>query len=114
MTSVPLVDFATVVLNGAGAGTAQLGPVSARETWSPSTVHVSVNSAINEAVCNIYAGDVVTQSNFRDNTFSGSSGDSTDRVDADILRVGSKIFAVWTGGDPGATAKIAVTGTKEI
>lgn len=111
---VPLNESATVKLSGAGAGTARVGPISAREVWSPDNVHVSASSNTNEATCQIYAGDSAIQRNFRDGTFSGSSGDSTDRVNADTVKVGAYIWAVWSGGDAGATATLTVTGKKDL
>jgi hypothetical protein len=62
----------------------------------------------------IYAGDRAIPSNQRDTTFTGSSGDATDKVSSDVIRCGQKIFAVWTGGDPGSTGYMTVTGTKDI
>jgi hypothetical protein len=104
----------TVTLNGSGNGTARVGPLNARETWHPENVHVSVASNVNEATCAIYVGDAPIQQNFRDATFTGSSGDSTDKVGADTVGPNVKIWAVWSGGDAGAQAVIRVTGTKDI
>lgn len=111
---VPLRESAVVKLNASGNGTASIGPISARERWSPDNVHVSVSSNTNEASCLIYVGDAAIQQNFRDGTFSGSSGDSTDKINADKVSVGQKIWAVWSGGDGGATASLSVTGTKQL
>ena len=103
-----------VTLNGSGAGTAKVGPRSARETWNPSNVHVSVATHNSEATCNIYVGSDTSQMNFRDATFTGSSGDATDKISADVIKCGSFIWAVWTGGDAGSQAIMKVTGSKEI
>ena len=111
---VPLNESATVKLNGSGAGTARVGPISARETWTPGNASVSVSSNTNEATCSIYVGDSATQRNFVDSTFTGSSGDSSDRLGASTVKVGAYVFAVWSGGDAGATATLTVTGTKEL
>jgi hypothetical protein len=115
-TTVPLYETAIVTLNGSGSATAKLGPASAREVWTPSTAHVQANagSVTNEAECSIFVGDAPTQQNFRDATFSGSSGDSSDRIDADTVKCGWYVWAVWTGGDAGATAYLNVTGSKTI
>lgn len=114
MTTVPLSESRTINLNGAGAGTIRISPLSAREVWHPENIHVSVSTNVNEATCNIYVGDSAIQANFRDGTFSGSSGDSSDRINADVIKMGSHIFAVWTGGDANAVATATVTGTKEL
>lgn len=115
MTTGRLYESATVTLNGSGNGIARVGPLTAREIWYPQNAHVSANqNPVNQARCNIYVGDSVIQPNFRDATISGSSGDSTDRVNADIVPKGQYIWAVWSGGDANAVAVLTVTGTKDI
>jgi hypothetical protein len=112
--NVPLDVTSTIKLSGSGGGTAKVGPLSAREIWKPANVHVRVSSATNEAQCLVYVGGDAIQANFRDGTFTGSSGDSSDRVNADTVKVGSYVWAVWTGGDASAVAILTVTGTKSV
>lgn len=116
MTNVPLSGASvSITLNGSGNGTAKIGPISAREVWHPDNAHVSANSnPVKEAKCNIYAGEDTTQKNFRDATYTGSSGDSTDKIGADVIQNGHWIWAVWSGGDANVTAILSVTGTKDI
>lgn len=114
---VPMREPAVIYLDGSGNGTARVGPLTAREIWYPENASVKVNftgsAPANEAECNIYVGLTATQENFRDNTFSGSSGDASGKVSGE-LRKGSYIFAVWTGGDPNEQATLTVTGQKEV
>lgn len=114
ITSIGPEGQGIVFLDGTGKGTVKVGPMSAREVWNPANVHVSVATIVNEATCNIYAGEDTSQKNFRDATFTGSSGDATDKISADVLKCGSFILATWTGGDPGSQAILKVTGTKTI
>jgi hypothetical protein len=115
MTSVRLSENGSVVLDGSGNGQVAIGPLTARETWHPEMVHVSANqSPVNEAECRIFAGSDTSAPNYRDGTFSGSSGDSTDSLSAQVVKCGEKIIAVWTGGDAGVVATMAVTGTKDV
>lgn len=109
-----LSETRTVILDAFGNGTVGIGPLSAREVWHPASVHVSVSTDTNEAVCNIYVGDAAAQRCFRDATSSGSLGDSSDRVANDTIQCGHKVFAQWIGGDPHAVASLTVTGTKDI
>lgn len=104
----------TVVLNGSGTGTAKIGPSGAFETWQAQAAAVSVATNSAEAQCRIYLGDSAIAPNFVDSTLSGSTGDSTGRVSARPLRLGDYIWAVWTGGDPGAVATLNVTGTRTV
>ena len=115
-TRVTLNESVTVTLNGSGAGTARLGPLTARETWYPINAGVKAVSTIpptNEAQCVIYVGQTATAENFRDNTFSGSSGDASGKVSGKLPK-NYFVFAVWTGGDAGAKATLSVTGEKEV
>lgn len=115
MAKGDLDDTAFVVLNGSGAGTAKLGPLTAREVWWPVNASVRVNqNPTNEAQCQIYVGETPTQDNFRDGTFSGSSGDATGKVGGKPVKKNQFIWAVWTGGDAGQTASLTVTGTKDV
>jgi hypothetical protein len=115
MTSVPLNESVPVVLNGAGNGTAKVGPKSAREVWHPDNVHVSANAnPVNDSLCKIFVGDLPINQNYRDGTVSGSSGDSSDRVNASVIKCGQFVYAVWSGGDANVTATLTVTGTKDI
>jgi hypothetical protein len=108
--------FASVTLDGSGNGVAKVGPQSAREIWHPENVHVAANTGnvTNEASCLVYVGDAVGPNNFRDGTLSGSSGDTTDAVNADEINQGEYVFAVWSGGDVGVMATMIVTGEKDI
>lgn len=117
--TVPLgVRSVTVVLDGSGNGQAKLGPLTAREVWHPAVVAVKTtqapNTVVNEATCLMYVGDTPSEQNFRDGTFSGSSGDSTDRCSADVVKCGAYVWAVWTAGDPGVTARLTVQGTADV
>jgi hypothetical protein len=116
---VPMRETAFVTLDGSGAGTAKIGPVSAREVWHPENVAVSAVSPlvppVAEAQCAIYVGnDATTQTHFRDATVNGTTGDNTDKCNADVIRCGHKVWAVWSGGDANSRACLTVTGTKEV
>lgn len=113
--NVPLRETVTITLNGVGAGTAKVGPLSAREIWHPSNVSVSANTnpPVNDATCSIFVGDANTQT-FRDSCIDGSSGDSTDKCNADQIKCGQYVWAVWSGGDANVRATLTVTGTKDI
>jgi hypothetical protein len=114
-TSVNLSESGSVILDGSGNGTVSIGPLTAREVWHPAMVHVSANTnPTNEAECQIFVGDMVSGQNYRDGTFSGSSGDSSDSLAASEVKCGDKIIALWTGGDAGQRATLSVTGTKDV
>lgn len=116
--TVPLNQSAPITLNGSGSGTAQMGPVNARETWYPLVVSVKTNqlpaAIINEAQCKIYAGPDASDSNFVDGTLSGSTGDSSSDIAGQQVNCGEYVFAVWSGGDAAVQGRLNVQGTKVI
>jgi hypothetical protein len=112
MRQLPLNVKAYTILDGNGNGTASTGPLSPGEQWTGVTASVSVATNTSEATCRIYAGAAATPGYFADGTTWGSTGDSTSNIPA--VKVGGNVWAVWTGGDPGAKATLAVTGTKSV
>ena len=112
MATVPMTETAIVTLDANGNGIAATGPLTAREIWYPTGVAVSVATNTAEAECGIYVGDGVRPSTLRGATVSGSTGDAATLNEA--VRMGFKIFAQWTGGDPGSVATLVITGTKDV
>jgi hypothetical protein len=103
----------SVILDGSGNGTAQIGPTTTNEVWSPSVASVSVATNVNEAQCRIYAGNALSAGYFVDGTTWGSSGDSTSNFASQVYP-GQSVFARWTGGDAGARATLTITGTRQV
>jgi hypothetical protein len=114
MRTLGLTATASVTLNSQGNGTASIGPALPGTTWMPSVASVSASSNVNEAQCKIYAGAQVMQSSYIDGTLSGSTGDSTANIAGQVIYPGQYVFAVWSGGDPGATATLNLNGTKTV
>jgi hypothetical protein len=115
MPTVPLSEFVTVTLNGSGAGTARVGPGAHGVTWKPTVASIKMGGGTPSGAptCFLYAGTSATDDNFVDSTYDVQN-DSTDRVSGQELRLGSYVFAVWSGANPGATATLALSGTKDI
>lgn len=111
MAVIQLSESGDVVLDAAGAGTVKIGPYGPGEVWSPSSVSVLCSSNAAEAVCKVYVGPSASGRYFKDLTVNGSTGDSTSRCNLPVSK-GSFIWAVWSGGDPGAVATVNVDGTK--
>jgi|SRR6185437_1992176 len=113
MPRVALRVTAVVTLDGSGGGTAKVGPLSAREVWYPDNVAISITGATKQAKATMYMGPDTTQSNFRDNS-TFASGDSSGACNADVVKSGMYIWAVWTNGDVGKQAILTVTGLKDV
>lgn len=107
-----LQTSAQVTLDSHGNGTASCGPGLPGVSWQPSSVAVSVSTAVSEAACSVYLGLTAQAGSLLGATQTGSSGDSTD-CSAKVWP-GQELIAVWTGGDPGAIATMSVFGTKTV
>lgn len=116
MPLLALSESISGALNFFGDVTLKLGPTAHGVTWEPEVASVRCATANREAVCNIFVGHDPTADNYVDNTQSASTGDSTDSVHTrgTHMRLGNYIWAVFTGGDPGGTATLSVTGTLNL
>jgi hypothetical protein len=111
---LPLNISAQTVLDADGNGTAGIGPLSAGETWLLGTAACHVLTNNSEATCRFYVGGGASPNYFAGGTTWGSTGDSGTAAAGSVIGVGTQVFATWTGGDPGATAYLTVTGTKTV
>lgn len=111
--TVPLTASASVTLSGSGNGTVTLGPSLPGVSWNPSTVAVLVQPASTTVVSQflLYNGPA-QPSNFAGGTYTGDNN-STDLAVPPMF-AGAVLTGVWTGGNPGATATMTVTGTQDI
>lgn len=109
---LPLDTFASTVLDGSGNGRVPLGPQIVREHWQPGAASVSVATNVKEASCVLYLGSSPQSSTQIAQTSKGSSG-ATCPLSGDMPS-GYQLFAVWSGGDPGSTATMRVTGSRSI
>ena len=110
--SVPLSVSASVVLSGAGAGQATLGPTLPGTSWQPvsAAVLVAPVSLTVVSVVKLYNGSPVA-ANFIGGSYTGDVNSSALAV---TLQLGQILTAVWSGGNPGATATLTLTGTMTI
>jgi hypothetical protein len=113
MPQLTLSETTDTQLDSSGDGTAKLGPTGPNEVWTPSNVAVICSSNTAEATCKVFAGPSATPQYFKDITVDGSTGDATDKCNLPIPKSWF-VWAVWTGGDPGATATLSVDGTKQV
>jgi len=116
MRTLSLTATANVTLDESGNGTVQLGPQYAGEIWYPAIASVGTEqeTVTNEAQCKIYCGPLASQAYYVDGTLSGSTGDSTANVAGQVIRPGSYVWAVWSGGDYLAVATLNVQGSRTV
>jgi len=110
--SVVLSVSAQVVLNGLGNGQVQVGPQIAGTSWQPVSCGVLVQPVSLTVVSQflLYNGNVAP-ANFIGGSYSGDNNSSSLAL---TLYPGSVLTGVWTGGNPGATATLTLTGTQTI
>ncbi len=111
---VALSQSVSGIVDPTGKVLLKMGPLSAREVWYPSNVHINVSTAVVESKCTVYSGESPTQGNFRDDSVTASSGDNTGACNADVLKTGQYIWAQWSGADVGAQATLTVTGMRDV
>lgn len=112
--TLPLTETASATLDGSGNGTASAGPFGSNEVWTASNVSVICSSNVKEATCKLYVGPSASAAYFVDITVDGSTGDTTDAAATIPVPKGWQVWAVWTGGDAGASATLNVNGTKQV
>lgn len=106
-----LDEAATVVFDSNGSGTSFIQPGSAREIWGIGYISVTSTSTNNVPTVKFYRGSIV-EPNFVTGTFSGTL--DVDSMPNTQLRQGERLWALWSGGDPGATGTFSVTGIKTV
>lgn len=104
MTSL-LDASGSITLDGSGNGTVRLAP--AGEKWEVRRTRVECSTSTTEAVVRLYRNQVAPRYVI-DGTESGSTGDTSDTVY--FLEDGVGVIVEWTGGDPGATATVTLSG----
>lgn len=110
--TIPLDQYGTVTLDGSGNGTITLGPAKSNERWEVNGVAVSVSAnmvglVVFEPQLKAYR-DVVSVTTLIGGTYSGSF--DSDSAFNYVVYPGRKIAFQWTGGVPGATAAVRLSG----
>jgi hypothetical protein len=113
MPTLPLSESGFITLNASGAGTVKIGPTAHGVVWKPSRIGIKTSTAVKSPICQVFIGTSPTADNFSDGTFTGQQNNSDACVGQEV-RLGSYVWAVWTGGDIGAQATVTVTGSKDI
>jgi len=100
-----------ITLDGAGNGTARVGPTFGPATWHVTTVAVKTSQPGQGLIpqCALYVG-TQDANGYVDTTYDGSANFAD--IDRDVVQ-GGQVIAVWTGGNPGNTATLSISGTRE-
>lgn len=101
--------FRSVTLDANGNGLVTFGPE--RTMWIVKRASVRTSTAVNMPTATLYRGTVNPGSIISD-TYSGS-GDTDSNINEEPLYPGQFYTCQWIGGDPGALATIAFSGTED-
>lgn len=100
----------TVTLDANGNGSVVLRPSNAHESWTIRSTVVRTTTAVKNPVFQDFVGaSGIVGGQAVDTTYTGNN-DSSDTIIE--INEGSFLTAVWTGGDVGAIASVAVRGTR--
>jgi hypothetical protein len=100
-------------VNGAGAATLSVTPQGLGTTWYPSSVVVSTSTgAADNSTASCYIGSIAAQNLQGGQSYAG--GGDTIGLSVISMQPGDRIIVVWSGGVPGATAALNVTGTQDV
>ena len=108
---IPLQESVSVTLDASGNGTVTIGPVNQFQVWNVTNEGCTVTSNVKEPVFKLFLSNGLSAGAFLGGTNQGSN-DSDDL--AVTLYPGMKLTGRWTGGDVGAVATLALTGTVTV
>ena len=104
-----LDEAARGTLNAAGEVTVTIGPRTPNSRWRVANIAVSTDSST-DTECRLYLGPEAP-ANLIGATYSGNR----DQLGTGLtLFPGQLLTAVWTLGDPGATATVSVYGVLDV
>lgn len=116
-----LTTGATGTLDASGNGLAVCGPSGIGNVWTPAQVAVSTTTSVSTPEAFLYLGPLLPVAALRAllgtpqiTQLGGTSVGSNDSIGLSGIQVpqGQALIVQWTGGDPGATAIMTVTGNQ--
>lgn len=108
--SLPLNENAQVPFNATGNAIVTIGPKNVYQKWNIQAVSINTSTAVKIASCNVYFGSG-PNGQFLGGTLNAAQNSANI---SQTLYQGQTICAVFTGGDVGAIATLAVSGTVEV
>lgn len=112
-STAPLTANLQVQLDGSGNGQVSTGPTGVGEQWTSVAAAFHCLDNTDEAIAKMYVGSGPPPLGFAGGSTWGSTGDSAQWSGAPVV-VGQQIWCVWTGGTPGTTAYLSLSGTRTV
>ena len=105
----------TATVSGAGSATVSVGPSGTGTRWYPKKGDIDTTTGANDAsTCQIFIGPSVVANDQLGAGQSYLGGGDTFGLSGEMLQPGEFVTAVWTGGKPGDTATLRVTGDQVV
>lgn len=105
----------TAIVNGSGAATVTVGPTGLGTRWYPKKGDINTTSGANDAsTCQVFIGPATVATDTLGAGQSYAGGGDTFGLAGEMLQPGEFVTAVWTGGNPGDTATLRVTGNQVV
>jgi hypothetical protein len=108
MTITEISPYATVVLDGSGNGQCSLNPPSGTK-WALRLATLAVAGSTVQPQGFLYRGSASGPLELVDSTFTGAQASSA-KVGGVLYYSDQRLWAVWKGGTPGATATLQIYG----
>lgn len=112
MPDAVLDKYFTTTFNSAGRAAIIANPDRARETWKVRRYQCNTTSTASTKLT-VYLGSEMAGSR-RDYTNRGNDDVSEQFEPLTVPPHGQPLLFVWTGGTPGATASISISGEIEV
>lgn len=109
MRTAQLDEANSGTFDALGVAVVRIGPTRVQQYWKPSNVAVSSTSS-SDTEARVYLG-AATPSNLLAGSYSGNRDNAPI---AQPLGFGQVLTVVWSGGTPGATATVSVSGQMEV
>lgn len=104
---------AAAAVLASGSVTLQAGPQGIGASWALDQAGISTSlGAADSATCAVYAGPQASAPYLVSQSYAGG-GDAVGLAGV-TLQPGEFVFAVWSGGTPGTTAALKVSGVKTV
>ena len=111
VTSLPIPNGQALgKISAAGTATLQAGPAGLGTVWFPASAVISTTTGVlDSSTCTVYVGAAGLPTTLQGTLFPGGAG--TVALAIPSMTPGLYVIAEWTGGNPGDTCSLNITGT---
>jgi hypothetical protein len=105
----------TATVSGSGTATVAVGPSGTGTRWYPKKGDINTTTgAADASTCQIFIGPGTVSEDTLGAGQSYLGGGDTFGLSGEMLQPGDFVTAVWSGGQPGDTATLRITGDQVV